>query len=331
MEEYTQFENEAIILLQKNIHMKKEEFIQTIVKENENKIGFSRPTAYKKLADMIANEDIIQLKPEEWLNYGIEEKDQRSAYIILKKSTEIKKYLDSIFSLLITGDEIDRDVILKEIESYKKQYSLDATQLNTLIDLLDSGDTLVLEAILRIIYEWIVKFKRSPNNKEKLISSLKRTLENHQEIKANSGNLRRHTIALLGWFKQDVVLEQFVKDVRNSKNPSSLEGEYLSEFVAEIIEKNRKILFDLEREMFKEAQKAKEREDLALANEFTNRASCVRRVKYHAMTKLNLANNEYDEQIKMHEEFMDAFDAKNGIKLLRSLREVLQSEKLLRY
>lgn len=319
-----EFENEAIILLQRNLYMKKDDFVQALEKQNKDKVGFSRPTIYKKLAVMITEKTIAELPFESLPNYGIVETNRRSVYIILKRSTQIKEYLDSIFELLLKGDDIDREVILKEIVSYKKQYSLDAKQLDVLIELLDKTHMPVLETIVSIIYDWIVKFRRSPNNKEKLITSLKQILKDHPEPQNMPGNLRRYSICLLGWFKQDVVFDQFVKDIRTIEAVNLIEGEYMYEFTAEILEKNRRALFDLEREMLKEVQKANAKGDLQTANLFTNKAGCIRRVKFRAMMLLNLADDEFAEQVEEQTRAMEESDKQKEGKLVRALKEALR-------
>jgi Fe2+ or Zn2+ uptake regulation protein len=162
------FEDKVIEILQKELSMKKNSLVKKLAKENKNKIGFSENTIYRKLKQLIKENIVCEIKFKELDKHGIIENDRRTVYVILKKSSDIKKYLDEIFDLLVTGDDVDKGVILKEIEVYKKQYSLDAQQIDKLVKFLDTENLELLDHLLRIIYDWITKFKRIPKNKKKI-------------------------------------------------------------------------------------------------------------------------------------------------------------------
>ena len=270
--------------------LRRKDLITYLIENNKDKAGFSEPSIARKLRRLTKDNEYSIIKGSELEKYGINDEDKNAAYIMPKSSTEIKEYLDEIFELLKTGDDIDKETVLKDLESYQLKYPLDGKQLDVLASNLNSKDDSLVDNLLRIIYNYILRYNREPTNPDKLIKQLKLLLKRYPRKVDKHTNLRTHIIMLLGHYNQQEVVERFIQDIKEISNLQDIENDYIHRPTAEIIETNRKKLFDLERMLKKEAEK----EPVGTAHfDKAEKARFIGRIRHTAMEHLGIAKSSF--------------------------------------
>jgi hypothetical protein len=173
--------------------------------------------------------------------------------------------------------------------------------------------------------------------KKKLIFALKKLLHKYQKPIKEHPNLRTHIIMLLGFFKEEIVIEQFEKDLREIDNIFRVQQDYWNEYTAEIIENSRMKLFNLEREMFKERelikkQKEKTKDKIIKTeleikeNNYKNKGLFVRQVKYGVMDLLGLIEKENNLINNKWKEEKENISSQKALKLYKALREIIKED-----
>lgn len=271
-------------------YLRRKDLISYLAMNNKDKIGFSEPSIARKLSRLLKEKEYFTIKYPDLEKYGISDDDKNASYIISKSSSEIKDYLDEIFGLLQTGDDVDKELVLKDLESYQLRYPLDGTQLDVLVKSLDAKEAALIDHLLRILHNYILQYNREPATPTELIKQLKLLLQRYPRKVEGYTNLRTHIIMLLGHYNQQDVVDRLVQDVKEVSNLQDIENDYIHEPTAAIIESNRKKLFDVERALRKEAEKEL---DVVLRFGKEEKARFVGRMRFRAMEHLGIAKSSF--------------------------------------
>lgn len=219
---------------------------------NENKNKKSRRTIKRYLKEMTKEEEgpLVILNKEQVKRYGIDENDGRAKYLALKETVERERYLDQVFELLSTGDNIDKKTALNEIK-HQQEYILYSSQLDVLVSNLDNKDPGFIEDLFYILHNHIIIREISPENGTNFLEMLRNLLKQYEEGHENYITLRSHIIWFLGYYNDKAVIEQLKKDIEAGRL-SKLNKDYLNIFTARVIEEARTELFYLENRLRKE-------------------------------------------------------------------------------
>lgn len=222
---------------------------ETEAGENNKK---SRRTIQRRLKMMKKPEGSIVVPTSEQLKkYGIENPDGRATYLTLRETIERDKDFDTIINLLNTGDNIDKKMVLREINRCK-EYILHPSQLDYLVSNLDNEDAELTEGFLVVLHQYITKKKIKPQDKKKiLVKKLKEVLKRYPNGHEKRTMIRTCAIRLLGDYDDKAVIEQLIKDCDEGRL-SKFKHDYNSWAIAKAVKKERKKLFDLENRLRRE-------------------------------------------------------------------------------
>lgn len=194
-------------------------------------------------------------------------------------------YFDEILSFLESGDDSDKKEVLIEIESHKRKYVLSPIQLDLLVKNLDTDNLDLLNDLVRILYNHVTNKSKEPLDKGQFAKKLKMLLKKYPAPIKQYKNLRHHIIVLLGYYNDELVVDQLLEDVNNLTNLDSVFEDYCNEHVAPLIEKSGKKLFDFRRKLRKEGN--------------TEASLFMARVRFESMFTLgSITREEADELIK---------------------------------
>lgn len=262
--------------------VRRRQLVKYLIDNNPNKRGYSTRTINRKIDQMINSGILIKLKINDLKNFGVEESDERSIYLTLKSSSEIKNHLDRVFSLLKSGEEKDKKTVLDEINLYKKRYVLNPNQLDILVSNLISEDDELINKIRMIIYHYVTEKQIEPNNKKYFVEILRKLLERYPEPDIPYKNLRTDIIYLLGYYNDRTVIDQLIKDTNTVKNLDSIEKDYSSKFTSTIIEEHREELFDFINEVRREGKE--------------EAAKFINRMRYQALRNLGMVDDSFADK-----------------------------------
>ena len=208
----------------------------------------SKRTIMRRLEKMQKEGGTITVATEEQLiRYGIKKTDGRAKYLTLRETIERDSDLDKIINLLIKGDDIDKKMVLREINRCKR-YVLLPSQLDALVLNLDNEDAELIEGFLRILHQYITKKEIKPGKEPILVEKLKKVLERYQEGHEKYTMIRTYVIRLLGDYDDNAVIEQLIKD-SDAGRLSEFKNDYCDWTTAKVIKKARTKLFKLENRM----------------------------------------------------------------------------------
>ncbi|UGV41608.1 hypothetical protein J7W08_04800 [Methanococcoides orientis] len=248
------FEKEVTDYLSEKGYVRREKLIEDLIEKHSGDRGYSKPTIDRKLNKMIESKIILNPNYDELGKYNIEETDKRASYLIFTDTLKLKKHLDEILELLKSEDDIDKRLALKEIEYYKKKYVLDGSQLDSIIQNLDGEDQELIYELLLIIFDHIVNKKIKPLNEPDLLIKLRFLLKQKFKVPPTHGSPKKYIIRLLGYYDDELVIEQLIKDAKTVKDLSSDRSCYTVNETSNVIEKHRTELFNLQRELAKEGK-----------------------------------------------------------------------------
>ncbi|AKB78737.1 Protein export cytoplasm protein SecA ATPase RNA helicase [Methanosarcina horonobensis HB-1 = JCM 15518] len=219
----------------------------------ENKKG--KRTIQRRIQKLKKDGIIAALTEKQLKKYGIkitdgQKKDGRAKYLVLKETIERDGELDKIIDSHIKGDDLDKKMILREINRCKR-YILLPNQLDALASKLDTEDAELVEGFLRILHEYITKKEIKPQNKEDLVEKLKKVLERYPEGHKKHTMIRTYAIRLLGDYDDNAVIEQLIKDCEVG-NLSEFKNDYFDWTTAKVIKKSKIKLFNLENSLRRE-------------------------------------------------------------------------------
>lgn len=240
------FDTEVLNYLDSIGYIRRRQLVRDLMSVHQDERGYSQKSIDRKLGNLVKTGQVLILKkPEELERYGIDREDGKASYFVSKRTSEIKEYLDNIIELLKSDDEVEKKEALVEIENFKDVYVLDPVQLDLLVQSLDTSNKKLIDQIIRILYSYIDKKRKEPLNRDAFIMHLKNLVKKYPERIDNNDNLRTDLIYLLGYYNDNLVIEQLVQDVNTLGNPYSVRHDYESKYTATIIESNRQLLFDL--------------------------------------------------------------------------------------
>lgn len=273
-------DNEIENCISKKGFVRRIQLVKDLMNKHPNERGYSERTINRKIDKMIKLTIILNIESEKELKrYGIQKKDGRAKYLTLKRSTDIKEHLDTVFQLFSSEDYVDQKEALIEIENYSKRYVLDPIQLDVLVQNLDNENTDLIDHLLRILYMYITNKGKEPQKKIVFVDKLKSLLKRYPEPVREYKNLRTHIIHLLGLYNDESVIDQLKIDAGTIQDLDSIENDYVHKFTALIIEKHRSDLFDFKRK---------------LRNEGNDKgAQFIATMRYQALINLGIADNPF--------------------------------------
>ncbi|WMW22418.1 hypothetical protein RE476_00960 [Methanolobus mangrovi] len=240
------FDTEVITYLNYVGHIRRKELVNDLMSEHKDERGYSQKSIDRKLGILVKTGQIKVLKePEELERYGIDREDGKASYLVSKRTSELKEYLDNMIDLLKNGDDIEKREALVELDTFKNSYVLDSVQLDLLVQSLDTTNKKLIMQIINILYEYIDKRRRDPLNRDTFIEKLRDLLTRYPERENNNDHLRTALIHLLGYYNDQSVIDQLMKDVNTLDNLSSVQPDYETWYTATILESNRELLFDI--------------------------------------------------------------------------------------
>nr|WP_321498356.1 hypothetical protein [uncultured Methanolobus sp.] len=284
----TNLEDEILYHLRKNTKMRTEELITAIVDDHKQTIkhgektkqntttGYSRSTIIRTLNDMVKSKNILRLNKEELNRYGYNITDGKATYIFTPESFELKTHIDKVLNLLKNGDESDKQMALKELTRYDKLYSFDESQLDLLVENLNSVDADLTNKFVVTLKNYIVDKNKEPTNREKLLIALRCVLDKYGSPKGKSGHVRNSVLCLLTHYKDEGIIDQIIKDATMLDNPQEVEEDYDITAIAELVVNNPSKLFEVERQMFKEGK--------------TNSVDFISNIRSESMQQLGMSN-----------------------------------------
>lgn len=224
-------------------HIRRRDLVKYLMDLHPDEYGYSKKSIDRKLASLVKTGDIVILKQQDELErYGIEKEAANASYLISKRTSNTKKYLNNVIELLKSGDDVEKKEALVEIENYKEMYVLDPVQLDLLVQNLKTDNKDLINHIIGILYSYIDERGKEPQNKDLFINRLKSLVKKYP--KNVYDQLRIRLIHLLGYYNDSCVIKQFLHDVDNLDISSSLTWAYSSKYTAKIIESNKQRVFD---------------------------------------------------------------------------------------
>lgn len=286
MKNETKIDSDIYSYLEKAVAPRRQDVITHIKTKHSKEKGWSRATIERRLKHHIDSGDILVVHSQEELDiYGITKTDGRASYLVSTRTREMKIHFDEILGLLEYGDDSDKKEVLIEIESHKRKYTLSPIQLDLLVKNLDTDNLDILNDLVRILYNHVTNKSKEPLDNDLFVKMLRMLLKKHQVPIKEYKNLRHHTIVLLGYYKDEVVVDQLLEDVNNVTNLDSVFEDYCNEYVAPFIAKSMKKLFDFRRKLRKEGN--------------LEAALFVGRVRFESMITLgSITREEADELMK---------------------------------
>ncbi|WP_321431125.1 hypothetical protein [uncultured Methanolobus sp.] len=285
------FEEEIIAYLNKNGKMRRERLIDVLIekhtKPNEKgqgiiDLGYSKPTLNRRLKELIDSGKIISIGYEELIQYGFKVTDQRAKYLFTSEGLKLKQHIDEMLNLLMNGDEIDKQMALKELNRYETMYSFDESQLDLLVQNLTTGNPDLTNRFLITLKTYIIDKGKEPDDKDALLKSLKTVLDKYADPKGKSGHVRNVAMCLLCHYKDEAIIDQIEKDATSSIDLQKAEEDYDPSSIADIVVNNPSRLFNLERELMKEGK--------------NDAAQFVSNIRYKCMDHLGMIDHSKQEE-----------------------------------
>lgn len=283
----TNFETNIADYLTRKGLVRREELVKYLQEKHKGEVGYSKASVERKLSDLVNEGFLTKLDHKEVAKFGIKEDDKRASYLTLKHSFDVKKHLDQVFSLLETGDVVDRKMALKEVEIYNQRYVLTPNQLDILIQNLDSDDLDFVDSLVRVLNNEVLKKGVEPANEKIFVKKLRDLLKKHPEPIKGHVNMRTYIICLLGHYNDPIVIERLTKDVSEMENPDAVKNDYWHEHTARLIENHRTELFDLERQLRKDNKE--------------KGAQLINEIRFRALSLLGMAEGFKTKEVSVDE------------------------------
>lgn len=240
------FDTEVLNYLDVKGYLRRRQLVKDLMDLHPDERGYSQKSIDRKLGLLVKTGQIVILKQQDELeSYGIEKEAGNASYLISKRTTKIKEYLNNVIELLRSDDDIEKKEALVEIENYKEMYVLDPVQLDLLVQSLETDNKDLIDHIIRILYNYVDKRGKLPKSKDLFINHLANLVKKYPIHINNNDHLRTSLIHLLGYYNDNCVIEQLVQDAKTLENPFSVLHDYESKYTANIIESNRQLIFDL--------------------------------------------------------------------------------------
>ena len=249
-------EKEIVDYLEENYTVRTSDLIETIQKKHtttQNFIerGFNEKSLYRKIRKLKDDGLILEIAPDQFSIYGIQDSDKRAKYLVLKKVDERRKFIDGILLFLKSKDEGDVIAALDEIDRYRGRNHLNSKQLTQVVIALKSTNTRIIEKSLWIFYYYMNNLKILPSDINLLREQLKKVLYRFCRDEIISGNIHHYCLIILGMLKDPAVVDQLMYDAKSLKRLTAVSGRYREPLIANAIEAQRATLFEFERKLRK--------------------------------------------------------------------------------
>jgi hypothetical protein len=248
--------NEILAYLEKNYAVRTVELIEEIKKKHTDEKGlvargYNEKSLYRKIKELKREGLILEISFDHYSDFGIQDPDRRSKYLVLKKVNERRKFIDGILIFLKSKDEGDILSALDEIDRYREKYRLNPEQLTQVIIALNSTNIKIVEKSLWIFYYYMNTLKIPPSDTNLLSTKLKKVLLRFCRAEIISGNIHYYSLLILGILKDPAVVDQLMYDAKSLERLIAVSGQYREPLVAEAIEAQRTPLFEFERKLRK--------------------------------------------------------------------------------
>lgn len=229
-------------------YMRRKELIDKITKKRG---GVDASTVNRALRDLKKEGKILVIKYADFRKYGIIDSDRKAAYVYYAGAAELKVHMDQVFEK-IDKSEDPREIkfLLKEINLYEWEYTVEGSQLNILISSLALRNDELISELFKIIFNQISIHRIKPAQTGLLLSELESLLKD-KSYKPDY-DTKTNMIKLLGIFKSGEVINQLKKDLRNFKSEDSkreLKFPYTNQFTARVIDDNKQKLLEFQQEL----------------------------------------------------------------------------------
>lgn len=249
------FDTNVIEYLNAIGYVRRGRLVNYLMETHPNERGYSKKSIDRKLANMTKTGILTSLKYDELQKYGIKETDKRASYPIPKKTLKMKEDLDKTFSYLNSADVTTKKLILEEISRYERKYVLDPYQLDILAKHLDTESDELVDSLLEILFRYITEKDIEPSNTDTFLERLRSTLKHYKVSPDEYPMLRRHITWLLGYYKDNFVIEQLKMDAETLEDLFSVKCDYCDPLIAPFIAEHSLELFNFQMEL---KQKGKE-------------------------------------------------------------------------
>ena len=243
------FDTEVLEYLNARGYVRRGQLVNYLMNTHPNELGYSKKTINRKLAFMTETGILVSLKHDEFQKYGIKETDGRASYLIPIKNLKMKEDLDQTFSYLDSADVTTKKLILEEISRNEKKYVLDPYQLDILAEHLDTESDELVDSLLEILFRYITEKDIEPSNTDRFLDILKLILQHYKVSPDEYPMLRRHIIWLLGYYRDNFVIDQLKIDAETLEDPSSVKCDYCDPLIAPFIEEHSLELFNFQMEL----------------------------------------------------------------------------------
>jgi hypothetical protein len=257
MDSETNIESEIILLVSENEPITATELVKLLQDRYKTKtgveLGYSSKNLYKRIRRLRTNGTLSSVREEDIRLFGIPKVDRRSDYLVLAVSDERRTHIDGVLQSLDSGNQLEIDLALNEILLYKKNYHLNSSQLDSIVSLLTNKAEIV-DLALQILKEYIIDRKIEPLNKDRIIKNLRNVLQKYRDDKLNRILIDR-AVHLLAHYQDDAIIDQLEHDAELIVDNWDWRNLYCTPEVGIVVEKNRKRLFDFEKELNKQGKR----------------------------------------------------------------------------
>jgi hypothetical protein len=259
-----------LALLEERGYIRRENLIKTVLSKYKGTSGFSKPTIDRKIAQLEHKGKIQIIKHEGLKSFGISDPNKNASYLFHEKYLKSKRQIDEIIPLLTSREKEDSILALEEICRYQDEYQLTSIQLDSLVNLICEDRTLTA-LTLSILSDYVFNRKISPLNKDEFIKKLRfilsqfennLTIEDLTDIpsifefanKPDKRNVYENAIHLLGYYKDDSVFHQLIRDLQDLERFSRIWYYYKEVNTSAIIDKHQSELFKIQLKLRKEGK-----------------------------------------------------------------------------
>ena len=204
-------ENEVIKILELEGFIREKDVVKKISPDS-SKTSPSEITVKRAIKNLVERGDVIKIKPSNFKDYGIKDKDGRATYLALKNYQRKRKIISKVLkSLESMSDPIEMEIALKELYD-NQRVQLSSSDLNQIVKLVTSSDLKYTKKdvlLLNILFDHINKgifpnFELIPSLEEKLFKNYEALIKKES---AEEKEFLYLVIKILGLLCSDKVLD----------------------------------------------------------------------------------------------------------------------------
>jgi hypothetical protein len=215
--------------------------VKDIKEKYRHKGGIGEATIYRAIDRLKEAKKIYSPTKEEIKSFGIKIGDGRSKFLVLRTFMERKDHLDDIFHALEVKDRNEQLRALREILLYKDKHQFTPIQLDK-ISLFLKKDIFFVKSALDILYDYFMNKGITPSNERQYILNLRNAVLKFRDT--SDRTIIRAINEILGIYEDDAVIKQLKYDAEKDFDTfQTISPEYESNYLAKVIENNRKNLY----------------------------------------------------------------------------------------